>query len=232
MIGKLYFCAMLTPLNDVLRVIVDSHRTQLGSGRNWDEWVSIEIYPKCFHWIQWQKILYCKKIIQTCHLLCKRPRCCHSASKTQVAERIFILNRIHASVIYQILWICWISDPFRENSIILCRNVETGPCQRQEPGPLFLIGLVTFSVPLLTPVPCSVKIHSFNLLPFTAEPFVCGSNMTMDTGVIESHNYPNEYPGFSRCVWIVTAEENERITFQLLSINLQQCCSCDRIQIR
>ena len=36
------------------------------------------------------------------HLLCKRPRCYHSISKTQVADRIFKLGPIHASVIYQI----------------------------------------------------------------------------------------------------------------------------------
>ena len=83
------------------------------------------VFPKCFHWmywIQWQKILYFKNIIQTCHLLCKRPRCYNSASKTQVAERVFKLNPIHASVIYQIPWISWIhwiSDPFRENSNVL-----------------------------------------------------------------------------------------------------------------
>ena len=93
--------------------------------------------------------------------------------------------------------------------------------------------LLSLSIKLpLVPVPRRVKIHSFNLLPFTAEPFLCGSNMTTDTGVIESHNYPNDYPGFSRCAWIVTAGDNKRITFQLRSINFQQCCSCDRIQIR
>ena len=46
--------------------------------------------------------LYFTKIIQTCHLLCKRPRYYYSASKTQVTERIFKLSPIHASVIYQI----------------------------------------------------------------------------------------------------------------------------------
>ena len=38
------------------------------------------------------KILYFKNIVPTCHLLCKRPRCYQSASKTQVAQRIFKLN--------------------------------------------------------------------------------------------------------------------------------------------
>ena len=42
---------------------------------------------------------------RTCHLLCKRPGCHHSTSKTHVRDRIFKLSPIHASVIYQIHWI-------------------------------------------------------------------------------------------------------------------------------
>ena len=81
------------------------------------------IFPKGFHWIQrirWQNICHYSKRAQTCHLLCKRPGCYHSVSKTHVRERIFKLSPIHALVIYQIPWIRWIhqiSDPFRENSI-------------------------------------------------------------------------------------------------------------------
>ena len=61
---------------------------------------SIWVLPKCFYWIlwiQWQKIVF-KKIFRTRQLLCKRPGCYHSASKTEVAERIFKLSPIHASV--------------------------------------------------------------------------------------------------------------------------------------
>ena len=84
----------------------------------YDNWV----FPKCFHsirWIQWQKVLYFKKTIRTCHFLCMRSGCYHSASKIQVRDGIFKLTLIHDSVIYQIPWIHWnhlISDPFRENS--------------------------------------------------------------------------------------------------------------------
>ena len=40
-------------------------------------------------------------------LLFKRQRCYHCTAETQVTEKILKLNRIHASVISQILWICW-----------------------------------------------------------------------------------------------------------------------------
>ena len=51
-----------------------------------------------------------------CHwsVLCKRQRYYHNTNKTQVAKRIFELSPIHASVIYQIHWIHWISDRFRK----------------------------------------------------------------------------------------------------------------------
>ena len=53
-----------------------------------------------------------KKNIRPCYLPGKKMLPQH-----QVAERIFKLSPIHALVIYQIPWICWIYDPFRENSI-------------------------------------------------------------------------------------------------------------------
>ena len=58
------------------------------------------------------------------HLLCKRQGCYHSASKTHVTDRIFKLSPVHASMIYQICWIQWISVLFREN-IIITANIWT-----------------------------------------------------------------------------------------------------------
>ena len=60
-----------------------------------------------------------KNTIQTCQLLCKRPKCYHIASKTQVTEGIFKLSPIHALLIYQIHRI---SDSFRENSNVSVLN--------------------------------------------------------------------------------------------------------------
>ena len=60
-----------------------------------------------------------KKVIRTRSLLRKRSRCYHSASKTQVTDRISKLTHIHASVIFQITRIHWIFLTFRENFIML-----------------------------------------------------------------------------------------------------------------
>ena len=40
---------------------------------------------------------YCKRV-QICHLLCWRPGCYHSTSKTHVRDRIFILSLIHVQL--------------------------------------------------------------------------------------------------------------------------------------
>ena len=60
-----------------------------------------------------KNICHYNKSIQTCHLLCLRPGCYHSDSKTHVRDRIFKMSSIHALVIFLILW--RIPVPFREN---------------------------------------------------------------------------------------------------------------------
>ena len=67
--------------------------------------LEISLVPKCFtEFSQFsdKNICHYSKRAQTCHLQCKRLICYHSASKTQVAERIFKFSPIHASVICQI----------------------------------------------------------------------------------------------------------------------------------
>ena len=56
------------------------------------------------------------KRTRTCHLLCKRPECHHSASKTHVRYRIFKLTPIHASVIIGFSEFNESSAPFRKNA--------------------------------------------------------------------------------------------------------------------
>ena len=72
---------------------------------------SLEFYLNVFtefSKLRYKNIFHYSKRTRTCHLLCKRPECFHSTSKTHVRDRIFTLNPIHASVIYQVPWICWI----------------------------------------------------------------------------------------------------------------------------
>ena len=90
-------------------------------------WIS-GVFPKCFHWIQqiqWQNI--CHQKGWTCHHLCKRPEFYHSTSKTHVRHWIFKLSPIHASMIYQILWIQEFNEsfaPFRKNPSLTIKSGE------------------------------------------------------------------------------------------------------------
>ena len=59
------------------------------SGLNW-------VFSKCFQWIQFQEFV--EKVIQICISSCKKRRCYHRASKTQLTEEIFRLAPVHASM--------------------------------------------------------------------------------------------------------------------------------------
>ena len=84
-----------------------------------------------------KNVCHHSKRVQTCHLLYYRWGCYHSASKTHVRDKIFNLTPIHASVIYQIPWIQWISVPLRDNSMAseatstrIPLNLSTTPFRR------------------------------------------------------------------------------------------------------
>ena len=102
------------------------------------------------------------KRIWTCHLLCKRPRCYHSASNTQVAERIFKFSPIHSSVIP---WIHWISDPFRENSNIK-KISSMGSNIVLTQGRASFQKKFLFKVVLKIPMLCTIMWESRLLIPF------------------------------------------------------------------
>ena len=75
-----------------------------------------EFSPKCFHWIQWQKILFLKDSWSGTHyLLCERQRLHHCATETQLTEKIAKLIIIHASVDSLNSLNSVNSAPFKEN---------------------------------------------------------------------------------------------------------------------
>ena len=93
----------------------------------------IRVLSKCFHWIRWFSDKY-NFLIKRFNLVYKRSRWYYSASKTQVTGKIFKSTPIHASVIYQIPWIQWISLQFGEHSIMLHWGKR---CWAQMLGPVY-----------------------------------------------------------------------------------------------
>ena len=66
------------PLDIIAQKVIILFPKLKSLGSSYIHWV----FPKCFCWIQWQKICVIKRA-WTCHILYKRSRCYHSASKTQ-----------------------------------------------------------------------------------------------------------------------------------------------------
>ena len=60
----------------------------------------------------------------------------------------------------------------------------------------------------------------------------CGQNLKGTSGVIESPNYPLDYPDNCDCEWTVEASGWRTIFFELLAFDLEKCCSCDYVEIR
>ena len=63
--------------------------------------LSLNVFPY-FDDFNYKNICHHSKRVGTNDLLCLRPGCYHSTSKTHVRDRIFKSTLIHASVIYQI----------------------------------------------------------------------------------------------------------------------------------
>ena len=60
----------------------------------------------------------------------------------------------------------------------------------------------------------------------------CGGDVSGSSGLIESPNFPSNYPDNSFCEWTVTVAESNAIRFEIIAFDLETCCSCDYVEIR
>ena len=63
-------------------------------------------------------------------------------------------------------------------------------------------------------------------------PIVCGRNLNGSSGIIQSPNFPSDYPDFSLCEWTITVDNGTTVYLELLAFDLENCCGCDYIEIR
>ena len=61
---------------------------------------------------------------------------------------------------------------------------------------------------------------------------LCGGNETGNNGTILSPNYPLNYPDNSDCEWVISVKPGYIIAFNFEFLDLEQCCTCDYIDIR
>lgn len=66
-------------------------------------------------------------------------------------------------------------------------------------------------------------LHTFLTFPSTA----CGGKLTARNGVIESPNYPLNYPAHSRCEWQVEVSQHHQIVFEMADLNLESGYDCN-----
>ena len=76
-------------------------------------------------------------------------------------------------------------------------------------------------------------LHVWNMLLFPLL-VVCGQDKQDETGVIESPNFPNNYPHHRNCEWRITIENGRQILLNVTSFNveLHTGCEYDYLEIR
>ena len=77
-----------------------------------------------------------------------------------------------------------------------------------------------------------IKLN-FGLFPANT---ICGEAFNTNTswsGVIQSPNYPNNYPSNVNCTWTITAPPNEVITLTFTDLRLEShdACMFDYVQV-
>ena len=78
----------------------------------------------------------------------------------------------------------------------------------------------------------SITATGFSAYWVAGPPIVCGGNLNGSSGIIQSPNFPSDYPDFSLCEWTITVDNGTTVYLELLAFDLENCCGCDYIEIR
>lgn len=64
--------------------------------------------------------------------------------------------------------------------------------------------------------------------------FVCGGELSVDDQVLHSPSFPDLYPPFKECTWIIKTKPNYQIALKFLSFELENSENCvyDYVEIR
>lgn len=58
--------------------------------------------------------------------------------------------------------------------------------------------------------------------------FLCGTYLTSKTGILQSNNYPLEYPSTSTCKWTIKAPNDHKILLNFIRFDLENSSNCTR----
>ena len=61
----------------------------------------------------------------------------------------------------------------------------------------------------------------------------CHNRLTAYNGTIESPNYPESYPRYADCAWIIDSQRGSNLTFHFADFNLEghSTCNYDYIEV-
>ncbi|NP_001008157.1 procollagen C-endopeptidase enhancer 1 precursor [Xenopus tropicalis] len=80
---------------------------------------------------------------------------------------------------------------------------------------------------------CRAQNQNSDTTNYTRPVFLCGGDITGDSGFIASEGFPNYYPPNKRCVWKITVPDGHvvMLTFRLLDMEADPSCRYDYLNI-
>ncbi|XP_027699921.1 procollagen C-endopeptidase enhancer 1 [Vombatus ursinus] len=99
------------------------------------------------------------------------------------------------------------------------------------PIPLFVLGpLFTSFVLLFLTQAQGAPAQTPN---YTRPVFLCGGDVTGESGYVASEGFPNHYPPNKECIWTITVPESQTVSlsFRVFDLELDSSCRYDSLEI-
>ncbi|KAK1344953.1 hypothetical protein QTO34_013657 [Cnephaeus nilssonii] len=96
-------------------------------------------------------------------------------------------------------------------------------------------------LPAATASLLGLLLTAWTLLPFaqgqtpnyTRPVFLCGGDVTGESGYVASESFPNLYPPNKECIWTITVPEGQTVSlsFRVFDLELHPACRYDALEV-
>ncbi|XP_044527849.1 procollagen C-endopeptidase enhancer 1 isoform X2 [Gracilinanus agilis] len=99
------------------------------------------------------------------------------------------------------------------------------------PIPLFVLGPLFTSLALLSLT--QAQEAPAQTPNYTRPVFLCGGDVTGESGYVASEGFPNHYPPNKECIWTITVPESQTVSlsFRVFDLELDSSCRYDSLEI-